>query len=46
MTSVTADQVRKRLGLTPTDIKDEDVMAFIAEAAAWRPSPQQALRRF
>lgn len=35
MVTVTADQVRKRLGLTPTDIKDEDVMAFVAEAAAW-----------
>jgi len=35
MVSVTADQVRKRLGLTSTDIKDEDVIAFVAEATAW-----------
>jgi len=35
MASVTADHVRKRLGLTNADIKDEDVMAFVAEAAAW-----------
>ena len=33
--SVSADQVRKRLGLTAEDIKDEDVMAFVTEAAAW-----------
>ena len=33
--SVSADQVRKRLGLTTKDIKDEDVMAFVIEAAAW-----------
>lgn len=35
MVSVSADQVRKRLGLTAEDIKDEDVMAFVAEATAW-----------
>ena len=35
MANVTADQVRKRLGLTPADIKDEDIMAFVAEATAW-----------
>jgi len=35
MASVTADHVRKRLGLTSADIKDEDVMAFVTEAAAW-----------
>ena len=35
MVSVSADQVRKRLGLTIEDIKDEDVMAFVIEAAAW-----------
>lgn len=33
--SVSADQVRKRLGLSAEDIKDEDVMAFVAEVAAW-----------
>jgi len=33
--SVSTDQVRKRLGLTAEDIKDEDVMAFVAEATAW-----------
>lgn len=33
--SVSADQVRKRLGLTAEDIKDEDVMAFVAETTAW-----------
>jgi len=38
MANVTADHVRKRLGLTPADIKDEDVMAFVAEAAAWLSS--------
>jgi len=38
MANVTADQVRKRLGLTPADIKDEDVMAFVAEATAWLSS--------
>jgi len=38
MASVTADHVRKRLGLTPADIKDEDVMAFVAEATAWLSS--------
>ena len=38
MANVTADQVRKRLGLTQADIKDEDVMAFITEATAWLSS--------
>ena len=33
--SVSADQVRKRLGLTVEDVKDEDVMAFVAEVAAF-----------
>lgn len=33
--SVSADQVRKRLGLTSADISDDDVLAFAAEAAAW-----------
>ena len=32
---VSADQVRKRLGLSEADIEDEDVMAFVAEVAAW-----------
>jgi hypothetical protein len=35
MVSVTADQIRKRLGLTVTDISDEDVLAFRDEAAAF-----------
>jgi len=35
MASVTADQIRKRLGLTPADISDEDVLAFRDEAAAF-----------
>jgi len=35
MVSVTADQVRKRLGLTVADISDEDVLAFREEAAAF-----------
>ncbi len=35
MPSVTADQIRKRLGLTAADISDEDVLAFRDEAAAW-----------
>ena len=33
--SVSADQVRKRLKLTAADISDKDVMAFVAEVAAW-----------
>ena len=33
--SVSADQVRKRLGLSAEDISDEDVTAFVAEAVAW-----------
>jgi len=35
MVSVSADQVRKRLGLTAEDIKDDDVTAFVTEATAW-----------
>jgi hypothetical protein len=35
MASVTADQIRKRLGLTTADISDEDVSAFKDEAAAF-----------
>jgi len=35
MASVTADQIRKRLGLTPADISDEDALAFRDEAAAF-----------
>ena len=35
MVSVTADQIRKRLGLTIADISDEDVLAFRDEAAAF-----------
>jgi hypothetical protein len=35
MASVTADQIRKRLGLTAADISDEDVLAFRDEAAAF-----------
>ena len=35
MVNVLADQVRKRLGLTAEDIKDEDIMAFVTEATAW-----------
>jgi hypothetical protein len=35
MVSVTADQVRKRLGLTVADISDEDVLAFREEAVAF-----------
>lgn len=35
MASVTADQIRKRLGLTEVDISDEDVLAFRDEATAW-----------
>jgi hypothetical protein len=35
MASVTADQIRKRLGLTQADISDEDVLAFRDEAAAF-----------
>ena len=38
MANVTADHVRKRLGLTPVDIKDEGVMAFVAKATAWLSS--------
>jgi len=35
MVSVSADQVRRRLGLTVADISDEDVLAFRDEAAAF-----------
>jgi len=35
MASVTADQIRKRLGSTIADISDEDVSAFINEATAF-----------
>jgi len=35
MVSVTADQIRKRLGLTIADISDEDVSAFRDEAVAF-----------
>jgi hypothetical protein len=35
MASVTAEQIRKRLGLTEADISDEDVLAFRDEATAW-----------
>jgi hypothetical protein len=35
MASVTADQIRKRLGLTPADISDEDALTFRDEAAAF-----------
>ena len=35
MVSVSANQVKKRLGLTAEGIKDDDVIAFVTEAAAW-----------
>jgi len=35
MVSVTADQIRKRLGLTIADVSDEDVLAFRDEAVAF-----------
>jgi len=35
MVAVTADQIRKRLGLTPDDVSDEDVLAFRDEAVAF-----------
>jgi hypothetical protein len=35
MVSVTADQVRKRLGLTSADVSDADVLAFVDEATAF-----------
>ena len=35
MAAVTADQIRKRLGLTAADISDEDALAFRDEAAAY-----------
>jgi hypothetical protein len=35
MVNVTVDHVRKRVGLTSTDISDEDVLAFINEASAF-----------
>lgn len=33
--TVTADQVRRRLGLTSDDISDKDVMAFVDEVTAF-----------
>jgi hypothetical protein len=35
MVAVTADQIRKRLGLTVADISDEDVLAFRDEVTAF-----------
>jgi hypothetical protein len=35
MASVTADQIRKRLGLAEADISDNDVLIFRDEAVAW-----------
>jgi len=35
MVTVTAEQVRKRLGLTSADISDEDVLTFRDEATAF-----------
>ena len=35
MVAVTAEQIRKRLGLTSADINDEDVLAFRDEAVAF-----------
>ncbi len=35
MVAVTADQIRKRLGLTEADISDTDVLAFRDEATAF-----------
>jgi len=35
MVAVTADQIRKRLGLTEADINDTDVLAFRDEAVAF-----------
>jgi hypothetical protein len=35
MVAVTADQIRKRLGLTESDITDEDVIMFRDGAAAY-----------
>ena len=35
MVSVTADQIRKRLGLTVAEVSDEDVSAFKDEAVAF-----------
>ena len=35
MVHVTTDAVRRRLKLSEEDIGDEDVMAFIQDAAAW-----------
>jgi len=35
MVSVTAEQIRKRLGLTSADISDEDVSAFRDEVSAF-----------
>lgn len=33
--AVTTDQVRKRLDLASDDISDNDIMAFVAEVAAF-----------
>ena len=35
MVAVTADQIRKRLGLTEADINDDDALAFREEAEAF-----------
>lgn len=35
MASVSADKVRKRLGFSMSDVSDEDVNAYVEEAAAW-----------
>lgn len=35
MVHVTTDAVRRRLKLSEEDVSDEDVMAFIGDAAAW-----------
>lgn len=35
MVAVTADEVRKRLGLASDDISDNDVLAFVDEVAAF-----------
>lgn len=35
MVHVTTDAVRRRLKLSEEDISDEDIMAFIEDAAAW-----------
>jgi len=35
MVAITADQIRKRLGLSESDISDEDALAFRDEATSW-----------